>query len=148
MRSIVFDALRNLSHPGVGASIKLISNHLVWSKMKTEVRTLVENCLQCQRSKVTRHTNSSLENFAVLDKRFEHLNIDLVDPLPVSKSYTYCLTRVDIWIEAILFTDIITETVAKALLSAKLKIWTEVLPIIILGLRTAVKEDLGVSHFG
>ena len=88
--------------------------------MNTEVRTLVRNCLQCERSKVTRHTKGRLDNFVVPDENFKHINIDLVDPLPVSNNYTYCLTYVDRysrWIEAIPVTDLTAEIVAKAFLS-------------------------------
>ena len=114
MRLIGFDALHNLSHPVVRALIKLIWKYFVWRKMTTEVRTLVRNCLQCQRIKVTRHTRWSLENFAVPDKRFEHINIDLVGPLPVSNNYTYCLTCVDRFSR---YYYITAETLAKTLLS-------------------------------
>ncbi|KAJ8403960.1 hypothetical protein AAFF_G00343100 [Aldrovandia affinis] len=39
-----------------------------------------------------------LETFKVPEKRFDHVNVDLVGPLPPSRGFTYLLTMVD-WTE-------------------------------------------------
>ena len=46
--------------------------------------------------------------------RFEHINMDIVGPLPLSKDFMYCLTMIDRlnrWPEAVLMTDMTVETV-------------------------------------
>ena len=52
-------------------------------------------CIQCQRSKVQRHTVTPLFSFPTPDARFDTVHINLVGPLPPSKGYTYLLTWVD-----------------------------------------------------
>ena len=46
-------------------------------------------------SKVTRHTKAPLALFKVPERRFDHVNVDLVGPLSPSRGYTYLLTMVD-----------------------------------------------------
>jgi len=61
-------------------------------------------CVACQRAKVHRHVKSPLQTFKVPPRRFQHINVDLVGPLPVSQGHTMLLTIVDRftrWPEAI-----------------------------------------------
>ena len=73
----------------------------------------------CQQSKIHRHIKAPLVHENIPERRFDHIHIDLVGPLPPSRGYTYLLTIVDRftqWPEAIPLSDISTLTCARALL--------------------------------
>ncbi|GFX71235.1 transposon Tf2-8 polyprotein [Trichonephila clavipes] len=204
----VFSAMHNLSHPGIRRSVHLMKQRFVWPSISSDVAKWARHCLACQKSKIHRHTRSPLSSFQEPSKRFDHVHLDLIGPLPPSNGYTYCLTMIDRfskWPEAQPLKDITAETVAEAFFSSwvsrfgtpeilttdrgrqfesslfkalsKLlgvqkcrktgyhpqangmieelhrplksaikchatERWTEVLPIILLGLRASLKEDI------
>lgn len=77
-------------------------------------------CIPCQRSKITRHSVSPLSKFSSPSARFEHIHIDLVGPLTVSREFRYCLTIVDrftICPETLPLKNIESKTVARQLFS-------------------------------
>jgi cleavage and polyadenylation specificity factor subunit 1 len=211
-RRSIFQSLHNLSHPGIKATQRLITDRYVWPNINRDVRQWTRTCLHCQRCKVQRHTSAPLSTFEIPTARFSHVHIDLVGPLPPSSGQTYILTCIDRftrWPEAIPISNITAETVAQTLvthwisrfgvphiittdrgkqfeshlfasltqflgstrirttayhpianglverfhrqLKASLKAtadpshWTERLPLVLLGIRTAVKTDFGHS---
>ena len=90
-RRKVFDAVHELSHPGANTTCKLLSSKFVWHGMAKQARQWAKSCLACQRAKIHRHTRAPLATFEVPQRRFDHLNVDLVGPLPPSQGFTHLL---------------------------------------------------------
>jgi hypothetical protein len=118
-RRQIFDALHNLSHPAIRATKKIVSDKYVWHGMGHQVGKWAKECVDCQRAKVHRHVHSPVEAYDEPVRRFDHVNIDLVGPLPPSRGYTHLLTvvdRVTRWPEAIPLTATCTMDIAVAFL--------------------------------
>ena len=117
-RFAVFSALHSLAHPGIRASTRLISSRFVWRGLANDVRDWCRSCLPCQRGKVLRHVHLRPEKIPVPCRRFSHVHVDLVGPLPPSRGFTYLLTVVDRstrWPEAVPLAGISAAECASAL---------------------------------
>jgi hypothetical protein len=101
-RWVVFQAIHNVAHPGIRATR---SAHFVWQKMNSDIASWCKDCVACQRAKVTRQPQSSLQPIPIPQRRFSHVHVDLVGPLPVSgEGWTYHMTMVDRttrWVEEV-----------------------------------------------
>lgn len=209
-RRAIFEKVHNLSHPGSRVSARLVSERFVWPGMQKDCREWARACIPCQRSKVTRHTITPLGTITCPTRRFRHIHLDIIGPLPHSKGFKYCLTAVDRytrWPEAWPMVGITAEEVAetffrewiarfgvpslvttdqgrqfeaalfrslmnlcsakrirttsyhpcanglvermhrqlKAALMCHQDSWYKVLPVVLLGMRSALKEDLQTS---
>lgn len=120
LRKVVFEKSHNLSHPGIRSTRKMISSRYFWPNLNKDVNRWAKSCIQCQKSKVIRHVKSGVEAIPIPSGRFEHIHLDLVGPLPMSKGYSYLLTLVDRfsrWPEAYPIKEMSTETVASTFVS-------------------------------
>ena len=115
-RRRIFDKFHRLGHPGVEQTRKIICAKVVWPSIRQDVGKWAKECIDCQRSKVIRHTVPPIGDFTVPEKRFQHINIDLVT-LPTSNGFKYLLTAVDRftrWPVAVPLVDMSVESVVDA----------------------------------
>lgn len=212
MRKEIFDLNHSLSHPGIRTSRKMVTSKFFWPNMNIDTGFWAKTCINCQRSKISRHTKSPPGKFNIPSGRFEHIHIDLTGPLPPSNENRYILTIVERftrWPEAYAIKNMTAITVAKTIvaeyiprfgvpqyittdqgtqfesnlmdeltkilgvhrihttpyhpcsnglverfhrhLKTALKArantihWSDELPLVLLGIRTAVREDIGAS---
>ena len=111
-----FDLIHGLGHPGVERTRQAITSKVVWPSIRADVSKWARNCIACQQSKVTRHVTPPIGQFDVPNRRFQHLNIDIV-MLPYSNGYKYLLTAVDRfsrWPVAIPMADMTAQSVVDA----------------------------------
>jgi transposase InsO family protein len=99
----------------------MLASRFVWPGMATDVASWCKECQDCARGKTTVHVAAEVEPIQVPSRRFSHLHVDLVGPLPTSKSgETHILTIVDIstrWVEAVPLSSTTADSCASALVN-------------------------------
>ena len=60
-RKTVFDLVHNLSHAGHRPTARAIAQRFVWRNYKRDVHKWCQECIPCQKSKVTVHVKAPLE---------------------------------------------------------------------------------------
>ncbi len=120
-RQQIFSSLHNIAYPSIRASKRLISARFVWKKMGSQIAGMCRDCQSCARSKTTSTAHSSVQPIEMPARRFSHVHIDLVGPLPASSSgHTHLFTAVDRstrWPEAIPLAGTTTADCVEAFLS-------------------------------
>jgi hypothetical protein len=89
--------------------------------MNSDVASWVRDCQQCCRGKVTGQPAALVKPIHVPGKRFSHLHVDLVGPLPVAEDgSTYIFTMVDRstrWLEAVPLRNMEAKTCVEAFIN-------------------------------
>ncbi|XP_068236888.1 uncharacterized protein [Palaemon carinicauda] len=100
---------------------RIISSKFICHGMRKDITCWARSCINCQTSKISRHTTSEIGNFKQPMRRFGHVHIDVVGPLPPSRGDRFLLTVIDRsthWIEATPMQDSSTPSSVNALLSS------------------------------
>lgn len=117
-RRNVFNAIHNISHPGIRNTRKMITEKYFWPSMNNDIGLWAKTCIPCQKSKIHRHTNSELSSFPPTD-RFEHMHCDIVGPLETTaQGHRYLITMIDrttSWMECVPTDHITAEKVAQTI---------------------------------
>ena len=117
-----FDATHTLSHPGIRATRRLMSARWVWAGMAADIARWCRNCQHSQRAKVTKQPRAAVQHIPIPTRRFSHVHIDLVGPLPHSSDrFNHIFTTVDSsrWLEAIPLSSTDTASIAAAFTSSR-----------------------------
>ena len=120
LRRHVFDLIHGLSHPSRRATARLLKQKFIWHSITKDAKAWVRSCNACQTSKVHRHTETGPAPFPQPRRRFAHIHVDIVGPLPPSEGHRYLFTIIDRstrWPEAVPMTDMTAASCATALLS-------------------------------
>jgi hypothetical protein len=92
----VFESMRGILHLGTRATKRLISACFVWPHMATDIASWGKECVGCAHGKIARNMHTPLQPIPIPARRFCHMYVDLVGPLPISKEgYTHLCTMVD-----------------------------------------------------
>jgi hypothetical protein len=120
-RLLVFEAIHGVAHPGIRATRRMIAARFLWPGMQSDIATWCRNCVACQRAKVTRQPKAPVQPIAIPKRRFSHVHVDLMGPLPVSADgYVYMMTMIDRtsrWLEAAPLKGISSASCVEAFLS-------------------------------
>jgi len=120
LRRLLFNQIHNVSHPGIRGSRRLISARFVWPGMSKDVGLWARACIPCQKSKISTHVHSPVQPIPVPTRRFSHVHIDIVGPLPSCQGYSYLLTMIDRttrWPEVAPLSSISAESCVRAFIS-------------------------------
>ena len=120
LRKNVFDLIHNLSHPSGRSTAKMLKEKFIWHSITKDAKAWARSCPECQQCKVNRHTKPQLGSLPQPTRRFSHIHVDIVGPLPYSNGYKYLFTAIDrstSWPEAIPMQDATATSCVSALLS-------------------------------
>lgn len=83
-------------HPGITATIQLLSNRFWWSSMQTDTINFIRNCITCNTNKSSRQLPAGLlQPLPIPQRPWSHIAIDFVTDLPLSQGKTTILSVID-----------------------------------------------------
>lgn len=104
-RRQVFEVIHQLAHAGTRATKRMLASRFVWKGLRADVTRWCRECQECNRGKVTTQLSAPVQTIPVPTRRFSHIHLDLVGPLPVSKEgNSHLMTLIDRtsrWLEVV-----------------------------------------------
>ena len=82
LRNEIMSKIHDISHPGIKGTLRLVRERFVWPGIKKDVRTWAQNCLNCQRGKITRHNSTPVTQIQTMGAKFDEIHMDIVGPFP------------------------------------------------------------------
>ena len=83
-RYAAFAIIHTLAHPGIKAPKHLMSARWVRTGMSTDITCWCRDCQFWQLAKVTRQPHAAIQQMPIPVRRFSHIHLDLVGPLPTT----------------------------------------------------------------
>jgi hypothetical protein len=115
-RRDVFCSIHTIAHPGTRATRRLISARFCWKGMAADITAWCRECQGCNRGKVTTQPAAPAQPIPIPCRRFTHVHVDLVGPLPISSGgFNHIFTMIDRstrWLEAVPLKDTSATTCA------------------------------------
>ena len=121
LRRRILYFIQGLAHPSARSATTLLKKKFIWHSISKDSKAWVCSCMPCQQSKIHQHTESGVGSFPQPKRRFAHVHVDIVGPLPPSEGYRCLFTIIDRstrWPEAVPLVDSSGASCATAFLSA------------------------------
>ena len=128
----------HFDHLGIKSTLARVASEFYWPSLKHDVKRFVKCCIPCNKVRGGKKLVTT-GDFRVPDKRFSHIMVDIVGPLPDSFGYKYLLTsicRTSRYLRALPLREATSEAAASAFLHGWLNIF---------GVPAAVSSDCGGS---
>lgn len=122
-RRRVFDTLHRQHHPGVRASKRLVQEQHYWPTLGPGTERWTKTYIECQTSKIARHTRPAIGRFAPVQERFAHIHLDILSLVP-SDGMRYALIMTDrfiCWTEVIPMATMDAPSVTFAFVSGRVQ---------------------------
>jgi cleavage and polyadenylation specificity factor subunit 1 len=121
-RRSIFEQFHGLAHSSWKTSSRVILSRFTWPQAKKDIKKWCQECLACQRSKITRHIKTIPQTPQEPTGRFTHVHMDIVGPLPpvegsVNRFIVSFIDRATNWVEATPVSSITANEVAKTFIS-------------------------------
>ena len=91
MRQQIINSLHQMDHLGIKPTRKRVGSEHYCPTLKADVEEFVKKCNTCKKVRPANKLINTGE-FKVPDKRFSHVMVDIVGPLPISQGYRFLLT--------------------------------------------------------
>jgi hypothetical protein len=99
----------------------MLTARFVWKGVGKDVSAMCRACQMCQRGKVHKQPAAPVQAIPVPARKFSHVHVDLVGPLPASsEGHVYLLTIIDRstrWFEAVPLRNMEASTYVDAFIS-------------------------------